>query len=302
LARGIGRARSLRRGLRARLVERLFPWDHQRDEPFEVPFHGYRYRGNLGDLQDYDVYFYGGYETAELALLKALATKIPGCVAFDVGASTGHHMLLLSSCCKKVYAFEPFTKSREVAARRIAENEIDNVDLLPFGLGTSDESLPYYWDDSNTNQMAGSFVAAHAHLGLYDRLEVRHGDRWAASAGIKQVDLMKIDVEGFEAEVLGGLRRLLACQPLIMLEISWTSYDRIASLGGLEALIPYPHRKFQVATGRDALLFDFSGFELWPLDGLWRPVDVGYNILLVPEEKLRLAPVSRHIRRRRFHR
>jgi len=298
LARRIGTCGFVRAGARARIVERLFPWRHERDAPFDVEFHGYRYRGNLGNFQDFYVFVFGGYEAAELALLEALSSEIPGCRAFDVGASTGQHMLVLSSRCRQVHAFEPFARSREIAARRIAENGIENVELLPFGLGTADESLPYYWDDRNTNQMAGSFVPSHANLELFDTLEVRHGDQWAASAGIAGIDLMKIDVEGFEGEVLAGLGKLLESRPLIMLEISWTSYDRIAVLGGLDALIPYPHRKFEVASGRDALLFDFSGYELWPIAELRRPVDVGYNILIVPDDRMKMRSVTRHIRSR----
>ena len=298
LLRLFGTARFIREGIRARLLERIHPWQRESRDEFRVPFWGYDYVGHFDDAQDYMVYFRGGYENPELHLLAGIAGEVDGCISFDIGASTGQHMLVLSSRSARVFAFEPFPEVREIACSRLAHNAIGNVELLPFGLGTEDSELEYHWDSSNSNRMAGSFVASHANLGVYGKLEVRNGDRWAADAGVTRVDLIKLDVEGFEADVLLGLRRLLASQPFILMEVSWTAFDKIEAAGGLSEVLPFEFDLYRVLSGRDALLFNFSDYKLERIAGISRPSHWGYNVLVVPRGRPPLDAIRRHVRRR----
>lgn len=53
------------------------------------------------------------------------------------------------------------------------------------------------------------------------------GDKWIAKAGLRRVDYVKIDVEGFENEVLLGLRETIRrFRPLVSFEYSGQSNDR----------------------------------------------------------------------------
>ena len=58
-------------------------------------------------------------------------------------------------------------------------------------------------------------------------LPVTTGDKWIAEAGLRRVDYIKIDVEGFEDEVLLGLRETIRhFRPLVSFEYSGQSNDR----------------------------------------------------------------------------
>lgn len=60
-----------------------------------------------------------------------------------------------------------------------------------------------------------------------ERLPVTTGDRWIADADLQRVDYIKIDVEGFEDEVLLGLRETIRrFRPLVSFEYSGQSDDR----------------------------------------------------------------------------
>jgi FkbM family methyltransferase len=206
-------------------------------------------------------------------------------------------MLLLSRMSAKVYAFEPMPESWQIASERLDRNGIANVELLNFGLGTEDAEIPYYWDSTNSNRMAGSFVAEHARLAEFGRLRVRHGDAWARDAGVERVDLVKIDVEGFEAAVLLGLRVVLRAEPFILVEISWTAFDRISAEGGLESVLPFTFDLYRVCSAKNAFFFDFRGFELVPIPRIERPTGWGYNVIIVPRSRPRLSGLEKRIRR-----
>lgn len=286
LAQLVGRTEFLRLGVRTRIVSALSPWAHDCPEPITEEFYGNIYRGDLSDFQDYCVHFLGGYELPELKLMIATCRAIDHCVAYDIGMSTGHHALVLASVCNKVHGFEPFDRVRAIALQRIRENRLRHVEIHGFGLGEKDEVLPYYWDKSNTNCMAGSFDAAHTEMPVHSQFEVRNGDRWREESRAHPPDFIKLDVEGFEAFALLGLQQTLKqSEPAILTEISWDGFDNIEANGGLRQIIPYDFEMFRVLPGRNLLFFDFRGLRLTPIEKISRPKKWGFNILILPHSR-----------------
>lgn len=276
----------LRLGVRTRAVAALAPWDPTRGSPIIEEFHGSAYGGDLADFQDHSVYFLGGYELPELRLMVEVCAAIDSGIAYDIGMSTGHHALVLASVCDEVHGFEPFDRVRQIAEQRMIENGLHHVTIHPFGLGEEDARLPYYWDERNTNVMAGSFNSAHTDMAVHGEFEVRNGDEWRRSAKIRPPDFIKLDVEGFEAFALAGLRETLrASEPAILAEISWDGFDNMEAKGGLRELVPYPFDPYLVEPGRNLLFFDFRGLRLTPIDRVWRPEKWGYNIFILPRSR-----------------
>ena len=78
----------------------------------------------------------------------------------------------------------------------------------------------------------GSFRgAADAEAGL--NLPVRQGDAFFAANQLPRIDLLKVDVEGFESAVFHGLReRLRRDRPIIVTEISGTDRSGFGTLDG----------------------------------------------------------------------
>jgi FkbM family methyltransferase len=58
-----------------------------------------------------------------------------------------------------------------------------------------------------------------------ETVQVESLESWAASAGVKAVDVLKIDVEGHELDVLRGAGTLLSCVGVIQFEFGGCNID-----------------------------------------------------------------------------
>jgi len=140
------------------------------------------------------------------ALMEAIQ---PGDLVWDVGANVGYYSQLFAEKVGvdgRVVAFEPSpasaAKVRELVTRFPA------IQVVPAAM--SEQAGRAFFDvssgeESVTNHLRGGTDAG---AGEAIAVEVLTGDAFAASEGVPQV--IKIDVEGFEIEVLRGLRATLA--------------------------------------------------------------------------------------------
>ena len=134
----------------------------------------------------------------------------PGMTTVDVGANIGYYLLLLKQCCgasSKAICIEPSEENLPELKRCIAENKFDRVDLHEVALGDHE-------GDVGLRTGINSGVVESAQGGAYTvplrRLDAVVQDR---------VDFIKIDVEGYEGQVLAGSEGLLARKPVLFLEL-----------------------------------------------------------------------------------
>jgi FkbM family methyltransferase len=250
LLRLVAHQRWLRFGVRDRLLrgaahpQRLAPRD------FETEFFGLRYHGSLGYNLDRLVYFYGAYEREELLFLRAWLAGRPGAVCLDVGASVGQHTLFFATCSDRVHAFEPYEPLRRKLEARVAANRLAHVVVHPVGLGECTEPLVYH--ANRLNPGAGSFVAGHdGDNEPVQVLQVVRGDEYLASLGLERLDLVKVDVEGFEGQVLAGLAGMLErFRPAVMMEFSDTTRRYLGTPRRLMELLPAGYRVSRLQPNR----------------------------------------------------
>lgn len=297
LCRAIGRLRWLRLGLRRRLVRALFPPGASPSIPFEVPYHGMAYRGDIANAQEWHVYFFGGYELKESALIADLLAAMPGAVALDIGANLGGHAYTMAAGAVRVHAFEPFGPLADQIEEQLGRNHIGNVTVHRIGLGELDEDRSYFLDLASTNSGTGSFLAEHTGADAVACLPVRRGD--TILEGVAP-DFVKIDIEGFEAPALVGLRETLARgRPAILMEVTESSAALCESHGGLEAILPFGYTLYRVCNPDHFLgLFPLGEYRLRPIARL-QPEPASHNVLIVPEgSPLNVARLARTNRNR----
>ena len=224
LMRWLGRQHWWTRGGDA-VLRRLHHPDANRHYLFEVDFFGKRYRGDLAHYIDWVVFCYGGAPLKELALLRELAAEVrrlrPGPITcYDVGANVGHHTLFMSGIVDRVIAFEPFAAVRKQMEDKISLNHIKNVQIIPVALGARDEDLAYF-PGEGANSGIGTFVVENAPQNRVSHvLPVRRGDTLFTEKALPVIDILKVDVEGFEANVFEGLvERIAHDRPVIVTEI-----------------------------------------------------------------------------------
>ncbi|WP_287963039.1 FkbM family methyltransferase [Alcanivorax sp.] len=269
----IGRRDWIRFGVRRRLVRGCWRiWG--RDYPFETEVFGMRYAGNLQDYVDRCVYFFGGYEKSLLSLLRGKAEEIPDAVFVDVGANVGQHTLFMSRFCREVHAFEPLPMNLQRLETNIRLNGISNVRLHPCGLGNVTGSFPFHVP-SEDNLGIGAFLDAEHGVpsGATEKLPVAVADDYFPEHKIRP-DIIKIDVEGFEARVLAGMQEVLKVfRPVVVLEFSMMLRDQLKDKAELERLFPYPVRIRRVVSfGRWRYGLDEFRFE--PSDILVEPMEL----------------------------
>lgn len=139
--------------------------------------------------------------------LQHLMVKVikTGQTAYDVGANYGIHTLLMSRLVGPdgcVCAFEPHPRIHGSCRENIELNRICNVKLLNVGLGATAGDMSY---SEAHHEGAGHFVASSAGVASMT-LRCETIDGLVAAGTIPPPDFIKIDVEGFEGNVLAGAK------------------------------------------------------------------------------------------------
>ena len=161
----------------------------------------------------------GTYE-AEISKLIRISLN-NGDVALDIGANIGLQTLRMAKCVGNdglVYSFEPLTYLQEKFTKNIKLNKADNVTLFPFALSNIEDEMDFTINRNNWNQ--GTFsIGTNGEGAEKQRVVIKIADEINEIKTLKRLDLIKIDVEGFEYPVLQGLRQTLTThKPRIIFE------------------------------------------------------------------------------------
>ncbi len=150
-----------------------------------------------------------GYEANYNARLSKCIS--PGYTVWDIGANIGLYTAQFANLVGAsglVVAFEP----SKVNFLRLAHTcrLLRNVELQPFGLGKVDGNIRFQQGADDLG--ATSRVCEAGEPG--EVVEIRVGDDLIAM-GLSAPNVIKLDVEGFEGEVLTGLSRRLSSPELV---------------------------------------------------------------------------------------
>ena len=249
ILRSIGRQHWLRG--RDRILRAFSHPDTQTPSTFETDFFGHRYTGNMANFIDWTVFYYGAYNVHELRLLAEIADALrrqgKPVNFFDIGANIGHHTLFMSSHADRVFSFEPFSVVRNEMQRKLAHAGVGNVTVFPVALGDQNESHSFS-PPTGANQGTGTLGDILPENASADKIsvEVVRGDDFFAANHLPPISLLKMDVEGYEAKALEGLRETIRRdRPPIFMEIQ----PARKGVGVIDLLYP-DHLLFEVAPAR----------------------------------------------------
>ena len=160
-----------------------------------------------------------GFEPETVSLLRSLATG--SSVILDVGANIGCTALLFGELSRFVYAFEPSETTFQLLKINILNANLDNIFIQNIGLGDKSGEFTLAFNPANRS---GGFVSNRisAHDGhTQEKIIISRLDDEVNRLMLKKIDFIKIDVEGFESNVLrGAANSLLNFKPTVLLELN----------------------------------------------------------------------------------
>lgn len=180
----------------------------------------------LCDLHDTiarEVCFTGRYEPQETQL--ALRILQPGMTVVDAGANWGYFTLACAHMVGplgRVLALEPHPRLAAMLAENVRANGLPQVEALMIAAGSAAGRRAFVAFDERGENWGVSRAARPSDAADFDAA-VAPIDALADERGLGRVDLLKMDIEGAEADALagiaGGLARgryrfvLLECHP-----------------------------------------------------------------------------------------
>ncbi len=146
---------------------------------------------------------FGAYQPDLFRVLRGLIRKEDRVLM--AGANIGYVPLALASLGCRVVGFEADPRNVEACRRNLALNPQFDVHLV--GEGLSDKAgILKFWQSETDSQ---SSFAVHHQSAKQAQVAVTAGSEALQELGIKQLDGIVLDVEGWECHALEGLRQTI---------------------------------------------------------------------------------------------
>jgi FkbM family methyltransferase len=177
----------------------------------------------------------GAPEPATLDLIRRLVRA--GDTVIDVGAHVGYHALVAAQAATstgRVYAIDAQPYNVDRIARNAAINGFSHLTAVSAAIGRDAGFVRLPLQMERDRARLSLHERGPGDLGVDIEVPLRRLDEFLSSNGIASAKLVKIDVEGYELEVLLGLDdKLRSCQNLVvevLQESDRARVDRIVRL------------------------------------------------------------------------
>ena len=181
--------------------------------------HRFRLKVNLANPEHQYLYFYGTHDE-RYVVTKLLKLITPGDICWDIGANIGFYTCLLASRVADdgaVVAFEPAARTCGYLQENVSLNQFTNVTVVNKGLGNKQEQRHLHYSEAGLAEGTASLKYANGRAAS-ERVALDTVDSLLRELPVP--DFIKIDVEGYQLEVLRGAEHCLKTYtPLLMAEL-----------------------------------------------------------------------------------
>lgn len=180
---------------------------------------GIKYNLDISDYQQWLIYFNCKSDSSD-HVLDYLNNSV---TILDIGANIGQTSLNIlktqekKGILPKIYSFEPFPDTfNKLQINVELNNASTKIHCINKGVGSSPGKLPML--KHNEANSGGFRIVKEANSATIS-VDVTTIDQFVIDNNITRVDFVKIDVEGFEFEVLKGMQQVLEThKPVVIFE------------------------------------------------------------------------------------
>lgn len=209
-------------------------------------------------------YVYWGFKEKQRDRLYSLIR--PGDIVLDVGTNIGETLLHFAKLVGEsgyAYGFEPDSRNFKNVNANIALNEFKNLHVFNLGVSDKKETVRLFRVDPHNLGMNRILNENEAKaFDDFTTIETDTLDNVIAENNIDRVDVIKIDIEGYEMHALRGAKGLIRkFKPKLFIEVGYT---RLINLGTspnemVQFLIDLGYRVFNAETDEEiGPNYDFS--------------------------------------------
>ena len=196
-------------------LRQLTNWTIRQLLPRQIEIHGATVVLNPTDPVVSGALHFGVYEKAETRFFQSACRD--GMTFLDVGANLGYYTALATRAVGpngRVLAVEPDPDSFGYLEQTIAANAVGNVQAFPVAASDAPATLPLY---ISTDNRGDNRLYASGEDRPQVEVTARPLDALLRENKIDKVDLIKIDVQGYEPKVIAGLRETITASPNLTL-------------------------------------------------------------------------------------
>jgi FkbM family methyltransferase len=208
---------------------------------------------------------YEPYETK--LILRQVKT---GDMVVDVVANIGYYTILLADKVGKtgkIYAFEPDKLNFEIMVKNVKANKLENVIAVNAAAGSKPEKLKLHKSKENFGD--------HKLYGQEKETEEVKIIRMDDYLQDINIDLMKIDTQGWEPEVIEGAKKIIKKnKPAMFLEYSPISYQQ-AKLSG-RSMINFLRKNYKKIWWIDEWLYIYKNLSEERINEICKTNNTGY--------------------------
>lgn len=188
------------------------------------------------------LYLNGTYEAGTLDVIEKCLRK--GDTFIDVGANIGLMSLFALKCVNNngiIYSFEPEPETFIILRKNIEINKINNIRAYNIGLGEGEYKSVIFTNPYANRGCSSLRKPPNQNNSKRFMVQIKTLDNFIIEHNITNIRMLKIDVEGWELQVLRGAKNLFQTirAPIICIEYSklqnndkqlWDIYSYILSI------------------------------------------------------------------------
>ena len=213
---------------------------------------GLKVEYSLDSLIGQLLFMHGEFEEPEAVFIESRLKLRAGAVVLDVGANIGLHSLRAARLHEvgQVFAFEPGRATFAMLERNIARNRLaEKIRAYPLAVSARAGRADFHFcaDDAYSSLTPDNRRPVQQTYAV----TVTSLDEWCAAEAIDRIDLIKIDVEGGEADVIAGaLAVLTRHRPELIVEIFQGDRRGFSAVGLIDKICALGYEPFVLVDGR----------------------------------------------------